>query len=92
MFSMVGLHMFYSMLITLMLVNKKYLGKHAYLSTWEIYLKTCKTFAKILFDLPKSYQSHMMIHLENLILKCYLSCIELCQIVVTLERIIFMLS
>ena len=34
MFSMVGLHMFYSMLITLMLVNKKLLGKHAYLSSW----------------------------------------------------------
>ena len=35
MFPMVGLHMFYSMLIILMPVNKKKsLGNHAYLSSW----------------------------------------------------------
>ena len=51
-----------------------------------------KPFAKLLFDMPKSYQSHMMNYLENHIHICYLSCIELCQIVVTLERILFMLS
>ena len=62
------------------------------LSAWEIYLKICKTFAKLLFDMPKSYQSHMTIQFENLIHICCLSCIELCQIVVTLERILFMLS
>ena len=43
------------------------------LSAWEIYLKTCKTFAKLLFDMPKSYQSHMMILLESHIHICYLS-------------------
>ena len=42
--------------------------------------------------MPKSYQSHMMIFLEDLIHLCCLFCIELCQIVVTLERILFMLS
>jgi hypothetical protein len=39
------------------------------LSTWEFYLKNWKPFsAKLLFDLSKSYQSHMMSYLENLIL------------------------
>ena len=45
-----------------------------------------KPFAKLLFNMSKSYQSHMMIYLQNLIHICCLSCIELCQIVVTLER------
>ena len=36
------------------------------LSAWELYLKKFgKPFAKLLFDMPKSYQSHMMILLEN---------------------------
>ena len=56
------------------------------LSAWVIYFKICKTFAKLLFDMPKSYQSHITIQFENLIHICCLSCIELCQIVVTLER------
>ena len=42
------------------------------LSAREIYLKFCKTFAKLLFDMPKSYQSHMMILLENHIHICCL--------------------
>ena len=62
------------------------------LSAWEIYLKSCKTFAQLLFDMPKSYQSHMMILLENHIHICCLSCIELCKIVVTLENFLIMLS
>ena len=51
-----------------------------------------KPFAKLFFDMPKSYQSHMMIPPENLIHIWCLSCIKLCQIVVTLGRILFMLS
>ena len=42
------------------------------LSASEIYLKICKTFAKLLFDMPRSYQSHMMILLENHIHICCL--------------------
>ena len=46
-----------------------------------IYLKkNGKSFAKLLFDMLKSYQSHMMIFLEDLIHLCCLFCIELCQI------------
>ena len=67
-----------------LLLMFKYLGKFIW--------KFGKCFAKLLFDVPKSCQSHMMIPPENLIHICYLSYIELCQIVVTLERILFMLS
>ena len=40
------------------------------LSDWELYLKIWKTLAKLLFDMPKSYQSHMMLFIENLIHIC----------------------
>ena len=43
-----------------------------WLSAWELYLKIWKIFAKLLFDMPKSYQSHMMILLGNHIHICCL--------------------
>ena len=93
-----ALHVYYGWLAYVLLhayhlvaCEWKFLGKHAYLSSWclrygwndmifalyclsswKIYLKICKTFAKLLFDMPKSYQSHMMILLENHIHICCL--------------------
>jgi hypothetical protein len=87
MFHMVGLHKFYSIPIILMLVNKISLGNHAHLSSlclrygpieWSL-LQMFKCLGNVLTlcEAPlwyaKSYQSHMMRHLENLIHICYVS-------------------
>ena len=106
MFPMVGLHMFYSMLITLMLLNKKiirkaYLSKHLTFEIWfewydlrsllfkclgNLFWKFVKLLQSSSLICQKSYQSHVMMYLENYVHICCLACIELCQIVVTLER------
>ena len=57
------------------------------LSAWEIYLKICKTFAKLLFDIPKPYDvsvwkpyTHMLLVLHWALSNCcdprekFLSC------------------
>jgi len=60
----------------------KYLGKFI----WK------KKLAELLFALPKSYQSHIINYLEKPYTYVACLCIEHCQIVVTLGRILFMLS
>ena len=113
MFPMVGLHMFYSMLIILMPVNKKKsLGNHAYLSSWCLrYGLDDMIFTPFLFkclgtlfeNLKNPFASSSLIcqsptsaiwwyFLKTIYTYGACFCIELCQIIVTLERALFMLS
>jgi hypothetical protein len=59
------------------------------LNAWvlgKIYLKNLKSLCKLLFDLPKSYQSHIMSYLENLIHMLLVFALSLVKLLRPLEE------